>query len=292
MSISVREAPPKQETRFRSDPATPPPATHPHPWRHFWRHFLEMTVVMLIGMFAAAFVFMIPLNVVVDGEITWKQALVDYPAHALLAVAIGMSVPMIPWMRHRGHSRRSAYEMAVVMAVLVIPFVCLALFNVVRGADCGLYCLIGFVAMLALMLYRREQYGVDVPLSRSLARFNRNIANPFMRLFAGWVPPFSIVTHRGRRSGNFYKTPAWAFRTEDGLVFAALYGANSDWIKNVVANDHAEVQRLGRTAAYGEARLVESRSSMRRMPAAFRPVFRLLHVRGFLQLTASRPDTE
>jgi hypothetical protein len=131
-----------------------------------------MTVVMVIGMFAAAFALMITLNVIVDGGITWEEALVDYPAHALLAVAVGMSVPMIPWMLHRGHSRRSAYEMAAVMAVPVIPFVCLALFDVVKGADCGLYCLTGFVAMLALMVYRRDQYGVNVSLSRSFARFN------------------------------------------------------------------------------------------------------------------------
>ncbi len=129
-----------------------------HPGRHLARHYLEMAVVMAIGMFVATFVFMIILNLAVEGDITWEQALLDYPAHALLAVAFGMSVPMIPWMRRRGHSRRSAYEMALVMAVPVIPFVCLALFDIVKGAQCGLYCLTGFVAMLALMLYRRAEY--------------------------------------------------------------------------------------------------------------------------------------
>ena len=289
MSISVREPTPKEEIRIHSNPAAPPQAIHQHAWRHFWRHFLEMTVVMVIGMFAAASVLMITLNVIVEGEITWEQALVDYPVPALLAVAIGMSVPMIPWMRHRGHGRRSANEMALAMAVPVIPFVCLALFDVVKGADCGLYCLIGFVAMLALMIYRRDQYGINAPFSRILARFNRNIVNPFVRLFAGWVPPFSIVIHRGRRSGNMYRTPAWAFRTKDGLIFAALYGANSDWIKNVVADDRAEVKRLGRSAEYGAPRLVDSSSSMRRMPATFRPVFRFFHTREFLRVEASYP---
>ncbi|HEX6208036.1 MAG TPA: hypothetical protein VF058_06700, partial [Actinomycetota bacterium] len=81
-----------------------------------------------------------------------------YPAQALLVVAVGMSVPMIPWMRFRGHSTRSSYEMAAAMAVPVIPFVCLALFGVVEGAQCGLYCASGFVAMLGLMLYRRAEY--------------------------------------------------------------------------------------------------------------------------------------
>lgn len=136
-----------------------------HPWRHFARHYLEMAAIMGIGMLAAAFVFMVILNLAVEGDVTWEQALLDYPAHALLAIAIGMSVPMIPWMRHRGHSRRSAYEMALVMAVPVIPFVCLVLFDVVKGAQCGFYCGVGFVAMLALMIYRRDQYGVEAPLT-------------------------------------------------------------------------------------------------------------------------------
>ena len=51
--------------------------------------------------------------------------------------------------------------MAAVMGILAIPFVCLALFDVVKGAQCGLYCGIGYVAMLGLMLHRRDQYGVD-----------------------------------------------------------------------------------------------------------------------------------
>ena len=66
--------------------------------------------------------------------------MLDYPAHAPVAVAVGISVPMIPWMRYRGPSKKSAYEMAAVMGVLVIRFVCLALFDVVKGAQCGAYC--------------------------------------------------------------------------------------------------------------------------------------------------------
>jgi deazaflavin-dependent oxidoreductase (nitroreductase family) len=261
------------------------PSPH-HPWRHFARHSLEMTAVMGLGMFAAAFLFMIILNLAVGGEITWDQALLGYPAHALIAVSIGMSVPMIPWMRHRGHSRRSAYEMAVVMVLLAIPFVCLALFGVVKGAQCGLYCLTGVVAMFALMVYRRSDYGVDVPLSRVFARFNRNVANPLMRLFAGRVPPFAIVSHRGRVTAHAYSTPVLAFRTEDGLVFAVLYGATSDWVKNVLGAGHAQVKRVGKTREYGQARLVGN-ESMQLVPAIFRGVFRLFRVRQLLRVTAT-----
>jgi len=283
MSTALGEPPLNQEVEVALGTTEPVPRTH-HPWRRFTRHYFEMFVVMWIGMFIAAFVFMTILTLAVAGEVTWEEALVDYPAHALLAIAIGMSVPMIPWMRHRGHTRRSAYEMAAVMAIPVIPFVCLALLNVVDGAQCGLYCLVGILGMFVLMLYRREEYGVDVPLSRSFARFNRNVANPFMRLLAGWVPPFSIVNHHGRRTARAYATPAWAFRTQNGLVFAALYGPDSDWIRNVLAADHAQVKRLGKTRDYGQARLIESNESMRLVPRISRPVFQLFRVRAFLEV--------
>lgn len=134
-----------------------------HPWRHFVRHYIEMSVVMVIGMIGAVTVFMYAVNIMIE-RITWEDALLEYPVYALLAVAVGMSLPMIPWMRRRGHSWRSSYEMAAAMALPAVPFVCLALFDVVKGAQCGLYCLSGFVAMLALMLYRRSEYsGMPTP---------------------------------------------------------------------------------------------------------------------------------
>lgn len=128
-----------------------------HPWLLFAAHFVEMTSVMSIGMVAAVTVFMYGINLTVE-RIEWDEVLQKYPAQALLVVAIGMSLPMIPWMRARGHTWRSAYEMAAVMAVPAIPFICLALFGAVQGAQCGLYCLTGLVAMLGLMLYRRPEY--------------------------------------------------------------------------------------------------------------------------------------
>jgi len=37
---------------------------------------------------------------------------------------------------------------------------------------------------------------------QGLARFNRHVTNPVQRLWAGWLPPFGIVEHVGRRSGK------------------------------------------------------------------------------------------
>lgn len=128
-----------------------------HPWRRFARHYGEMAAVMAVGMIAAAALYMTIVNLLVEPT-TWEEALIRYPVQSLLVVALGMSLPMVAWMRRRGHSRRSSWEMAAVMALPVVPFACLAWFGVVEGAQCGLYCAVGFVAMLALMLYRRADY--------------------------------------------------------------------------------------------------------------------------------------
>jgi hypothetical protein len=82
--------------------------------------------------------------------------------HAVLFVilqAIGMTVAMVTWMRHRRHSWRSSSEMATAMIVPAIPLICLRLLDIISGPICGLYCLFTIVAMVALMVYRRRDYG-------------------------------------------------------------------------------------------------------------------------------------
>lgn len=129
----------------------PPIVAHGHE-AHFWRHFLAMFGVMVAGMIASAAVF---LTIV---QLTWDEATVSYPTASLLVIAAGMSVPMGAWMLYRGMGWRNAIEMAAVMVLPVIPFLCLVWLSVTASAQCGLYCLIAIVAMLGLMLYRREEY--------------------------------------------------------------------------------------------------------------------------------------
>jgi hypothetical protein len=49
--------------------------------------------------------------------------------------------------------------MALVMVVPAVPLICLRLVDVVSGPICGLYCLATIVAMVAVMLYRQNDYG-------------------------------------------------------------------------------------------------------------------------------------
>jgi NhaP-type Na+/H+ or K+/H+ antiporter len=127
-----------------------------HHQRHlpaFWRHFLQMLAAMMVGMIATGAIF---LSIV--GLKTWEQVTVQYPTQALLAMAVGMTIPMVAWMLFRGMGRRNSYEMAAVMVLPVIPFLCLVWFDVTKSAQCAAYCAVMIAAMLGLMFYRKSQY--------------------------------------------------------------------------------------------------------------------------------------
>ncbi len=123
------------------------------------------------------------------------------------------------------------------------------------------------------------------PFPRSMARLNRRVANPVVRLVAGWVPPLAIIRHRGRTTGRDFATPVLAFSTADGLVIGVLYGAASDWVRNLLAAGSAQVMRSGRVCDYRNPRVVSRDEGLRLVPAMFRGPFRALRVRNFVRLS-------
>jgi hypothetical protein len=123
----------------------------------FWRHFLQMLAVMAAGMIATGALFL-----TIVGVKTWDEVTTQYPTQALLAIAAGMTVPMVAWMVYRGMGWKHSAEMAAAMIVPVVPFLCLVWFDVTKSAQCGGYCLIAIAAMLGLMLYRRNEYSMQM----------------------------------------------------------------------------------------------------------------------------------
>ncbi|HET7869044.1 MAG TPA: hypothetical protein VFM85_01830 [Actinomycetota bacterium] len=128
-----------------------------HHLSHFWKHYLQMAAVMGAGMFVAGAI----LTFVV-GLKSWDEVTIQYPNQALLAMVAGMSIPMVAWMLFRGMGWRNSYEMALAMVLPVIPFLCLVWFGITKSAWCGPYCVSTFVAMYALMRYRRSEYSMQM----------------------------------------------------------------------------------------------------------------------------------
>src|SRR5215213_3590681 len=125
----------------------------PHDAHGFGRHLIEMGLAMMVGMIVSAAIFLTAVGM------TAEESMREHAVLFVVLQALGMTVAMVAWMRHRRHTWRSSSEMAVAMVVPAVPLVCLRLLDVISGPICGLYCLVTFVAMVALMLYRRSDYG-------------------------------------------------------------------------------------------------------------------------------------
>jgi membrane protein YdbS with pleckstrin-like domain len=124
-----------------------------HDGHGFLRHFLEMGLAMMVGMIGSAAIFLSAVGM------TAAEAMREHAVLFVVLQALGMTVAMVAWMRHRRHSWRSSSEMAAAMVAPAVPLICLRLLDVISGPICGLYCLATIVAMVVLMLYRRGDYG-------------------------------------------------------------------------------------------------------------------------------------
>ena len=124
-----------------------------------------------------------------------------------------------------------------------------------------------------------------MPLSRSVARFNKRVTNRLLRPLAERAPGFAIVVHTGRRSGATYETPINAFRTPGGYRVALTYGPGADWVRNVLAAGGCELRMRGRRVACREPRL-GSDPANRWAPWPARLILARVGVTQYLDLTA------
>jgi hypothetical protein len=90
--------------------------------RHFIRHYVEMVVAMFAGMVVLGVPAGWALGAVGS---SWSELTDNAPSLMLLAMAITMTVPMVGWMRYRGHGWRANAEMSASM--LVPTFAAMAL---------------------------------------------------------------------------------------------------------------------------------------------------------------------
>ena len=123
-----------------------------------------------------------------------------------------------------------------------------------------------------------------MPLSRSVARFNRRATNRVTRLFAGHVPSFSMLTHTGRRSGQTYSTPINVLRDGDDYLIMLTYGPQTDWVRNVMASGSADLLVRGRHVTLTNPRIVTD-PSMRVAPWPARLILKLAGVTQYIRLT-------
>jgi deazaflavin-dependent oxidoreductase (nitroreductase family) len=88
------------------------------------------------------------------------------------------------------------------------------------------------------------------------ARFNRRFFNHVALPLSGKVDMWSIIEHRGRRSGTVYRTPVSMFRTADGVAILLAYGEDRDWVRNLMAAGGGRATMRGKTFDVTDPRIV------------------------------------
>ncbi|MBX5469405.1 MAG: hypothetical protein IRZ21_05840 [Thermoleophilaceae bacterium] len=127
------------------------------PTRRFIRHYVEMVVAMFLGMAV--------LGLPAEGALralgtSTSELQADAPAVGLLGMALMMTIPMVAWMRYRGHAWRPCWEMAASMFLPTFAVIGLMGAGVVE--DQAVLLSIEHAAMLpsmlAAMLLRPHEY--------------------------------------------------------------------------------------------------------------------------------------
>jgi hypothetical protein len=125
--------------------------------RHFIRHYVEMLIAMFLGMAVLGTPAILALGA---AGVSSAELQSDAPALLLLGMGITMTLPMVAWMRYRGHGWAASNEMAASM--LIPTGGVIALLGAGLVADVGTLLLAEHVvmlpSMLVAMLLRRDEY--------------------------------------------------------------------------------------------------------------------------------------
>lgn len=104
---------------------------------------------------------------------------------------------------------------------------------------------------------------------------------------AGKMPGMAVVHHIGRRSGKEYRTPVLLFRDDGGsYVIELTYGAESDWVKNVVSAGQCHLTTRGTTIHCTDPHIAAA-TGHPWAPAIARVILKLVRVDKVLLLTCT-----
>ena len=122
-----------------------------------------------------------------------------------------------------------------------------------------------------------------MPIPIAIVSFNKKYINRVTGPFAGHVPGFAVVVHRGRRSGRVYRTPINAFRRNGGYVFVMTYGPDVDWVRNVEAAGECDIETRGRLVHLVQPRRFRD-PAREAVPGPVGMILRLIDVDEFLAM--------
>jgi deazaflavin-dependent oxidoreductase (nitroreductase family) len=99
-----------------------------------------------------------------------------------------------------------------------------------------------------------------------------HVFNPLILRVAGgwWFPMFSLLHHRGHKSGRIYATPVTGFPRGGYFWLGLAFGENSGWARNVLAAGDAVLRYRGTDYHLVDASVVEIADVKSELPPAVR----------------------
>lgn len=107
--------------------------------------------------------------------------------------------------------------------------------------------------------------GVPMVYPPTFERLQIKYMNPLVKRIARVMPGVAKVRHRGRKSGKTYETVVTPFRKGNVLAVALGHG-KTDWVKNVLAANEADVLFGNRTVHIVNPRIVPAGGDAHGLP--------------------------
>lgn len=110
--------------------------------------------------------------------------------------------------------------------------------------------------------------------------------NPrIMRLAGGWwFPTFSVLHHRGHRSGRVYRTPISALPRGGFFWISLAFGEDAGWTRNVLAAGECELRYRGTDYHLVEPAVLDGSSVKSQLPLMMRVALPLVGVHKILRM--------
>src|SRR3981081_4105249 len=100
----------------------------------------------------------------------------------------------------------------------------------------------------------------------------------------GVIPIWTVVPHRGRKSGKLYSTPLAIRPTADGFVLPLPWGEGTDWCRNVRAAGGGIVRWGGADIEVNDHEIIETAEALPTCDATTRPIVKLVVIKKFLRV--------
>jgi deazaflavin-dependent oxidoreductase (nitroreductase family) len=144
---------------------------------------------------------------------------------------------------------------------------------------------VGLAAFVRMVLIheslRRRLFPVLRPLYKRV--FNPRALRDAARGDTRWA----VLHHVGRRSGVAYDTPIDAQLTPEGAVIPLVYGASTDWCRNVLAGGGCTLTVGGQDLAFTAPRVVPISFAAAQLVPAKARFWRSIGIEHLLSLTGA-----